>query len=319
MDVDPGGLQLVADGAGHGHADASISDQPAPAGGPVALGSQLQHQQVQQSPTADSTDYAQEQGFPVAPPEDDVWHDASDQWDEADAAAGVPAAAELLQRVFPASLATAAAAAAAAANEAFWANVRVLPHLQQAGYTMDDLKQMWGETMLQALLDQQQPSDAALAQDAAAAAAAGISDGVQEGSTLPDALAGQGFSEQQQRSVRFCGYIKPVLTPAGAGQGRSYQMGAQNGRLLSHLEQRAQATAAAFNRARGFEPPHGNRFKGFSPLLRLYWVRVSSLFVVPFSHAFHLGIFKGLISSMFAKESKQQDGTAAATPTMPGM
>ncbi|WIA36730.1 hypothetical protein OEZ86_008002 [Tetradesmus obliquus] len=97
MDVDPGGLQLVADGAGHGHTDASISDQPAPAGGPVALGSQLQHQQSQQSPTADSTDYAQEQGFPVAPPEDDVWHDASDQWDEADAAAGVPAAAELLQ------------------------------------------------------------------------------------------------------------------------------------------------------------------------------------------------------------------------------
>ncbi|WIA36729.1 hypothetical protein OEZ86_008001 [Tetradesmus obliquus] len=115
-------------------------------------------------------------------------------------------------------------------------------------------------------------------------------------------------------TVRFCGYIKPVLTPAGAGQGRSYQMGAQDGRLLSDLEQRAQATAAAFNRARGFEPPHGNRFKGFSPLLRLYWVRVSSLFVVPFSHAFHLGIFKGLISSMFAKESKQQDGTAAANP-----
>ena len=48
-------------------------------------------------------------------------------------------------------------------------------------------------------------------------------------------------------AVRFCGYIKPVLTPAGAGQGRSYQMGAQDGRLLSDLEQRAQAAAAAVN------------------------------------------------------------------------
>lgn len=77
---------------------------------------------------------------------------------------------------------------------------------------------------------------------------------------------------------------------------------------------RAQAAAAAFNRARGFEPPPGNRFKGFSPLLRdLYWVLPSTLFVVPFSHSFFLGIFKNLINSMFAKKSKQQDeGDAAA-------
>jgi hypothetical protein len=109
-------------------------------------------------------------------------------------------------------------------------------------------------------------------------------------------------------TVRFCGYCQPVFTHAGVGQGKSYQMGAQDGRLLSDLEQRAQAAAAAFNRARGFEPPPGNRFKGSSPLLQLYWVRISSLFVVPFSHSFHLGVFKNLISRMFAKESRQQVG-----------
>lgn len=109
-------------------------------------------------------------------------------------------------------------------------------------------------------------------------------------------------------TVRFCGFNQPVFTPAGVGQGKSYQMGAPDGRLLSDAEQRAQAAAAAFNRARGFEPLAGNRFKGFSPLLLLYWVQPSRLFVVPFSHAFHLGIFKNLISWMFAKESKQQVG-----------
>jgi hypothetical protein len=107
--------------------------------------------------------------------------------------------------------------------------------------------------------------------------------------------------------VRFCGFNEPVLTPVGAGQGSSFQMGAQDGRLLTDIEMRAQAAAAAFNRARGFEPPPGNRFKGFSPLLcNLYWVLPSTLFVVPFSHSFFLGVFKQLISSMFAKKSKQQ-------------
>jgi hypothetical protein len=108
-------------------------------------------------------------------------------------------------------------------------------------------------------------------------------------------------------TVRFCGYNEPVPTPAGAGQGCSFQMGEADGRLLTDLEIRAQAAAAAFNRARGFEPPPGNRFKGFSPLLRdLYWVRPSTLFVVPFSHAFYLGVFKQLTSYMFATKPKQQ-------------
>jgi hypothetical protein len=112
-------------------------------------------------------------------------------------------------------------------------------------------------------------------------------------------------------TVRFFGYTEPVPTPVGAGQGSSFQMGVQlqgePARLLTDIEMRAQAAAAAFNRARGFEPPPGNRFKGFSPLLRdLYWVLPSTLFVVPFSHSFFLGIFKNLISSMFAKKSKQQ-------------
>ncbi|KAF6249641.1 hypothetical protein COO60DRAFT_1686595 [Scenedesmus sp. NREL 46B-D3] len=121
------------------------------------------------------------------------------------------------------------------------------------------------------------------------------------------------------KTVRFLGYCLPVLTPAGVGKGKWFQMGASDGRLLQPPEQIAQAIAAAFNRARGFQPPPGNRYKGYSLLLRdLYWVHPSRLFVVPFCHAFHLGIFKDLMHLLFGKEARSgardEGGTAAANP-----
>jgi hypothetical protein len=57
--------------------------------------------------------------------------------------------------------------------------------------------------MLRGVLTQQQPNDAALAQDAAAAAAdTDAGDGLQEGTSLSQALAGQGFTQQQQEIVQ---------------------------------------------------------------------------------------------------------------------
>jgi hypothetical protein len=108
--------------------------------------------------------------------------------------------------------------------------------------------------------------------------------------------------------VRYKGYAAAVETTVGAGTGQEFQMGAANSnRLLAEVEQRAQAAAAAYNRARGYEPPPGNRFKGYSPLLRdLYWVHFGRLWVVPFCHAFFLGVFKNLMSLICAKECRQQ-------------
>lgn len=108
------------------------------------------------------------------------------------------------------------------------------------------------------------------------------------------------------RVVRYLGYCRPVLTTAGAGQGNSFQMGRSDGRLLKRVEQRAQALAAALNKARGFKPPPGNRFKGLSLILRdLYWVHPTRLWVVPFCHAFYLGVFKGWLNRVFEKEERK--------------
>lgn len=106
--------------------------------------------------------------------------------------------------------------------------------------------------------------------------------------------------------MRYLGYLLPVKTEVGAGAGQEFQMGRSDGRLLTEKEQRAQARAAAYNRARGYEPPPGNRFKGHSPLIReLYWVDPRRLWVIPFSHAFSLGVFKDFLAKLFAKESRK--------------
>lgn len=109
----------------------------------------------------------------------------------------------------------------------------------------------------------------------------------------------------KNKVVRFLGYAEPTPTMQGVGRGNSYQMGHADGRLMTEREVKAQAIAAEYYRARGFEPPPGNRFKGFSPLLRrLYYVNPLRLWVVPFCHAFYLGVFKDFMKLMTAKKSK---------------
>lgn len=114
------------------------------------------------------------------------------------------------------------------------------------------------------------------------------------------------------RVVRYLGYAKSVATTMGVGAGKNYQMGGsaqapeRRERLMTESEIKAQAVAAEFYRARGFEPPPGNRLKGYSPVLRnLYWVEPRRLFVVPFCHAFHLGVFKDFMQCVFAKKTRK--------------
>jgi hypothetical protein len=82
---------------------------------------------------------------------------------------------------------------------------------------------------------------------------------------------------------------------------------------MSDAEMKAQAAAAEYYKARKLEPPPGNRYKGFSPLVRdLYWVDPRRLFIVPFCHAFYLGMFKDLMKMMFAKKQRAEVRPACA-------
>lgn len=105
--------------------------------------------------------------------------------------------------------------------------------------------------------------------------------------------------------VRYLGYAKPVPTTQGVGKGKSYQMGKPDGRLMTAKEMKVQAIAAEYYKVRGFEPPPGNRFKGHSPFLRrLYYVDAVRLWIIPFCHAFQLGVVKNFLSNMMAKVKK---------------
>jgi hypothetical protein len=115
--------------------------------------------------------------------------------------------------------------------------------------------------------------------------------------------------------VRYLGYAEPVLTTVGVGVGKLFHMGptGASDRLMSDAEMKAQAAAAEYYKARKLEPPPGNRYKGFSPLVRdLYWVDPRRLFIVPFCHAFYLGMFKDLMKMMFAKKQRAEVRPACA-------
>lgn len=109
--------------------------------------------------------------------------------------------------------------------------------------------------------------------------------------------------------IRYLGYASPVLTTVGVGVGTEHHMAVEAGRerLLSVEEMKAQAAAAEYYKACRLEPPPGNRFKGYSPLVRdLYWVDARWLWIVPFCHAFYLGVLKDYVRLLFdKKESKQ--------------
>lgn len=119
----------------------------------------------------------------------------------------------------------------------------------------------------------------------------------------------------KNRVVRYTGYAQPAPTTQGLGSGTAYQMGKADGRLMTDSEMKAQAIAAEYYRARGFEPPPGNRFKGYSPLLRrLYYVSPQRLWVVPYCHAMYLGVFKDFMKIVCAKKTTQRDEVSARPP-----
>ncbi|KAF6248686.1 hypothetical protein COO60DRAFT_1630422 [Scenedesmus sp. NREL 46B-D3] len=120
----------------HHVADGVLASVPAAAGSMLdsSRSSQRDEEQLQHSPAA------QEQVLPEAPPEDDVWHDASEEFDAAGGAADIHAADSGADDM--------PAAAAAAAADAFQANVRMLADLLQAGYTEAEIRSMWGVSAL---------------------------------------------------------------------------------------------------------------------------------------------------------------------------
>jgi hypothetical protein len=103
-----------------------------PALGSQQLQQQQQQQQQQHSPAGGLSAEAQQQTCPEVPADNDVWHEASEEWEEGDPAADAAAAA------------AAATAAAAAADEAFQRFQRELALLLEAGYTEAEIRHLYG-------------------------------------------------------------------------------------------------------------------------------------------------------------------------------
>jgi hypothetical protein len=62
----------------------------------------------------------------------------------------------------------------------------------------------------------------------------------------------------------------------------------------------------------GHVPPTQLRFKGFSPLLRLHYVDAVALWIIPFCHAFHLGVLKDFITWILPKTLSSEDQVGAS-------
>ena len=55
----------------------------------------------------------------------------------------------------------------------------------------------------------------------------------------------------------------------------------------------------------GVETSSDQPIKGFSPLLKLHYVHSNRLWIVPFCHAFYLGVFKDCLNAIFAKKAPE--------------
>ena len=67
----------------------------------------------------------------------------------------------------------------------------------------------------------------------------------------------------------------------------------------------------------GLETPSHIPIKGLSPLLKLHYVDFNRLWVVPFCHAFYLGVFKDFLDAIFAKRAS--DGAQVCSLLYGGM
>jgi hypothetical protein len=109
--------------------------------------------------------------------------------------------------------------------------------------------------------------------------------------------------------VRYLGYARAVAIDKGMGAGKTCSMlGDGNERYVPEHMNRVRALIAEQYRSAGLQPPEHSCFKGLSPLLSpdLYWVDANRLWVVPFCHAFFLGVFKDFMEAIFAKGAAAQ-------------
>ena len=104
--------------------------------------------------------------------------------------------------------------------------------------------------------------------------------------------------------VRYLRYARAVAIDRGCGAGKTCSMDdGGDERYVSEFVNRMRAHVAEVYRAAGVQPPDNSPFKGLSPLLSddLYWVDANRLWIVPFCHAFFLGVFKDFMEAIFAK------------------
>lgn len=102
--------------------------------------------------------------------------------------------------------------------------------------------------------------------------------------------------------VRYLGVAAAVQVVRGLGLGKSYSMAVNDSaRLVSSDSERVRALVAEQFRVHGVQPPDDTPFKGYTPFFDLYWVDANRLWLVPFYHAFFLGIYKDFLDQVFAK------------------
>ncbi|WIA19765.1 hypothetical protein OEZ85_005679 [Tetradesmus obliquus] len=117
--------------------------------------------------------------------------------------------------------------------------------------------------------------------------------------------------------VRYLGYAHAVAITKGYGAGKTCSMtGGGDDRYVDEFVNRVRAHAAEQYRAAGVQPPDNSPFKGLSPFLSedLYWVDANRLWIVPFCHAFFLGVFKDFLEAIFAKGAAAQESKVPQVP-----
>ncbi len=112
--------------------------------------------------------------------------------------------------------------------------------------------------------------------------------------------------------VRFICYGEAVVADRGTHEGERIRMGHNDAdRQYGDDDIRALAVAAATASAEGNAKPQKTwRFKGLSPLLSLGYVDAKRLWIVPFCHAFYLGVLKDFLQLILAKQPKRKKAKA---------
>jgi len=113
--------------------------------------------------------------------------------------------------------------------------------------------------------------------------------------------------------VRYLGYSKPAEVTKGHHNGCSFQMGVNDSsRMITHEGQVSRAAVERVTYEAGVAHDGLSAIKGYTPLVRcLHYVDFNRIWIVPFCHAFYLGVFKDFLNAVFAKKSTGTDQEAA--------